>query len=83
MFIDNHFGLKDLIASQSQVIFPVDPDKPYTPLAIQDLCRATGSVLKNLDQHKDKTYHLASDRFSLGDLAKVGLFFFKKILADT
>ena len=73
MFIENHLGLKDLIASQFQIVCPVDPDKPYTPVAIQDICRAAGSVLQNLDQHKDKTYHLASDRFSLGDLAKVSL----------
>ena len=72
MFIDNHFGLKDLIASQSQVIFPVDPDKPYTPVAIQDICRAVGSIVQDVEKHKGKTYHLASDRFSLGDLAKVG-----------
>ena len=82
MFIDNHFGLKDLIASQSQIVFPVDPDKPYTPIAIQDICRASGSVLQNLDQHKDKTYHLASDRFTLGDLAKVSVFILFSVLSN-
>ena len=71
MFIDNHFGLKDLIATTNSVMFPVDPDKPYTPVAIADLAKVAGAILAEPELHKDKTYHIASDRFTMGELAKV------------
>ncbi len=71
MFIDNHFGLKDLIATTSSVMFPCDPDKPYTPVALSDLAKVAGAILSAPELHKDKIYHIASDRFSLGELAKV------------
>ncbi len=46
-------------------------DRPYTPVAVQDVCRAAGAVLRDPETHAGRTYHLASHRFSLGDLAEV------------
>ncbi len=73
MFIDNHFGLKDLIATTSSVMFPCDPNKPYTPVAIADLAKVAGVILAAPELHSNKTYHIASDRFSLGELTKVSI----------
>ncbi len=74
MFIDNHFGLKDLIATSNSVMFPVDPDKPYTPVAIEDLAKVAAVILSAPGLHQDKTYHIASDRFSLGELTMVSIY---------
>ena len=72
MFMDNLYQCKDLLESESVVAFPLDAEKPYTPVAVRDVCRAVGAILRNPEPHQDKIYHLASDRFSLGDLTKAG-----------
>ena len=69
--MDNHYRMKETIMSKSQVQYPVDPDKPYTPVAVLDICRATDAILRNPEPHVDKIYHLASDRYTMQDLSKV------------
>lgn len=71
MFMDSHYQLKEKITSQSQVTYPMDPDKPYTPVAIQDIASAYAAILRNPKPHLDRIYHLASDRFTMKELAKV------------
>ena len=74
--MDNHYQLKDSLTSTSRTdtefSYPLHPDKRYTPVAILDICRAAASVLQNPGGHTHKIYHLASDRFSMRELAKVG-----------
>ena len=69
LFIDNYFGFKDAIQGQSSIFCPVDPTKPYTPVAVGDAGKAAAAVLADPSKHANKTYKIISDRHTFGDVA--------------
>ena len=76
MFLDHHYQLKELLTTNSQFSYPLQPDRRYTPVAILDICRAVAAVFQTPGRFTHKIYHLASDRFSMAELAKVGNYFY-------
>ena len=69
-FVDNNWGLKDTIQGQSAIYSPVNPDKPFTAVVVEDAGNAIAAILSDYTKHTDKTYHIASDRYTYNDLAK-------------
>ena len=69
LFIENYFGFKDTIQGQSTVFAPVDPTKPYTPVAVGDAGKAAAVVLADPSKHINKIYNINSDRHTFGDVA--------------
>lgn len=69
LFIDNYFAFKDPIQGQSSIYSPVDPTKPYTPVAVADAAKAAAVVLADPSKHANKTYDINSDRHTFGDAA--------------
>jgi len=40
LFMENYFAARDSIVNQSCIYLPVDPAKPYTPMAVSDAGRS-------------------------------------------
>jgi uncharacterized protein YbjT (DUF2867 family) len=69
LFIDNNFGNKGSIVGQSAIYGPVSPDKPYTPVAVDDVGNASATILSDYSKHAGSHYTIVSDRFTHGELA--------------
>ncbi len=69
MFVENNFGFKDSIVGQSTIYAPVDPDKPFTAIAVGDAGKAGAVILADPSKHTNKTYTLVSDRYTFKDVA--------------
>ena len=69
LFIENYFGFKDPIQGQSSIYSPVDPTKPYTPVAVADAAKAAAVVLTDPSKHTNKIYLISSDRHTFNDVA--------------
>ncbi|KXJ25733.1 hypothetical protein AC249_AIPGENE2121 [Exaiptasia diaphana] len=46
---------------------PVDPNKPYTPVAAIDAGKAVALILINPAQHAGKTYNIVSNRHTMNE----------------
>ncbi len=68
LFIENNFGFKDPIVGQSMIYCPVDPEKPFTPVAVANAGQASAVILADPSKHTNKTYILVSDRHTFNDL---------------
>ena len=69
LFVDNYWGFKDSIKAQSTIYFPVEADKPYTPVVASDAGNAAAAILSSPTSHANRTYNLVSDRHTLKDVA--------------
>ena len=70
LFVDNNWGSKDTIQGQSTFYGPVSPDKPFTPVVVEDAGNAAAVILSDYTKHTNKTYSVVSDRYTHSDLAK-------------
>lgn len=70
-FMENYIlFMKQSIVEQGAIFYPVDPDVPFMPLALQDLGNVFATILVNPEKHANKTYRVYGDRHSHGDFAK-------------
>ena len=69
-FIDNYLKFKDDIIKKSSISSPLDPDKPFTSVAVSDIAKVAAKVLANPSQHANKTYNIVSDSHTLGDVTR-------------
>ena len=69
-FFENFWGFKDAIVGQGTIYSPVDPEKPFTAVAVEDAGVAAAVVLADPAKHAGKTYHILSDRQTHNDLAQ-------------
>ena len=69
-FVENLWLFKDSIAGQGAIYYPVDPDKPYTSVAVEDVGKAGAAILADPSKHAGKKYTLVSDRNTYNDVAK-------------
>ena len=69
IFIDNIWGNKDTIVSQSAFYAPQSPDKPAIYIAVEDAAKAGAAILANYSKHSGKRYTIQSDRYTNAELA--------------
>ena len=69
-FVENLWGFKDSIAGQGAIYCPVDPDKPHTPVVVEDAGKAGAAILADPSKHAGKTYTIVSDRYTYNDVAQ-------------
>ena len=70
LFVDNNWGFKDTIQGQSAFYAPINPDKPFTPVVVEDAGNAAATILSDYTKHTNKTYTIVSDRYTHNELAK-------------
>ena len=69
-FVENLWLFKDSIAGQGTIYYPVNPDKPYTSVVVEDAGKAGAAILADPSKHAGKTYTLVSDRNTYNDVAQ-------------
>ena len=56
-FMENYLlFFRKSIAEQAAIYFPVDPERPYMPLAAEDIGKFFAAILVNPEKHVNKTY---------------------------
>ena len=70
LFVENYWTFKDSIVGQSTIYSPVDPNKLYTPVVVEDAGQAAAAILADPTKHANKTYEIVSDRHTFGELAE-------------
>ena len=69
-FVDNLWGFKDSIVGQGAIYNPVDPDKPFTQVVVEDAGKAGAAILADPSKHAGKIYTIVSDRHTYNDVAQ-------------
>uniref|UniRef100_A0A1X7U149 NmrA-like family domain-containing protein 1 n=1 Tax=Amphimedon queenslandica TaxID=400682 RepID=A0A1X7U149_AMPQE len=69
IFIDNIWGSKDTIVSQSAFYAPQSPDKPAIYIAVEDAAKAGAAILTDYSKHNGKGYTIQSDRYTNAEFA--------------
>ena len=69
-FVENLWGFKDSIVGQGAIYCPVDPEKPYTPVVVEDAGKAAAAILADPSKHAGKTYNVVSDRITYNDVTQ-------------
>ena len=69
-FVENLWLFKDSIVGQGAIYYPVDPDKPYTSVVVEDAGKAAAAILVDPSKHAGKTYTLVSHRNTYSDVAQ-------------
>ena len=69
-FVENLWGFKDSIVEQGAIFCPVDPDKPFTSVVVEDAGKAGATILVDPSKHAGKTYAIISDLFTYNDVAR-------------
>ena len=69
LFVDNYWGFKDTIKSESTIYNPVNPQKPYTPVVVADAGNAAAAILSEPKHHGNMTYKIVSGRYTFEDVA--------------
>ena len=69
LFIDNTWGNKDTIVSQSAFYAPQSPDKSAIYIAVEDAAKAAAAILTDYSKHNGKGYTIQSDRYTNAELA--------------
>ena len=70
LFTENYWGFKDTIVNQGTIYCPADPDKPYTPVAVEDAGKAAAAILANPSAYANKTINVVSDRQTFNKVAQ-------------
>ena len=68
-FFENYFQFMGSIRQKLQFNCPVDPTKPLTAIAVDDIGFASAVILSDPGKHAGKKYNLGGDRHSYVDLA--------------
>uniref|UniRef100_A0A1X7U0I5 NmrA-like family domain-containing protein 1 n=1 Tax=Amphimedon queenslandica TaxID=400682 RepID=A0A1X7U0I5_AMPQE len=69
LFVENIWGSKDTIVSQSAFFAPQSPDKPAIYIAVEDAAKAGAAILADYSKHNGKRYTIQSDRYTNAELA--------------
>ena len=69
-FVENLWGFKDSIIGQGAIYCSVDPDKPHTPVVVEDAGKAGAAILADPSKHAGKVYTIVSDRYTYNDVAR-------------
>ena len=69
-FMENYWAFKDSIVSQGKIFNPVDPEKSYSTVVVEDAGKAVAEILVNPMKYANETLNIASDRHSYYDVAK-------------
>ena len=69
IFVDNIWGSKDTIVSQSAFYAPQSPDKPAIYIAVEDAAKAAAAILTDYSKHNGKGYTIQSDRYTNAEFA--------------
>ena len=69
-FLENLWGNKDSIKGQGAIYSPVDPEKPFTSVAVEDAGIAAAVILADPSKHAGKIYNILSDRQSFKDITQ-------------
>ena len=68
MFMENlHWFFKDTIVEKQTVCNPVDPDKPFAAIAIEDIGKASAAILVDPDTYSNKTLTLVGECHTYND----------------
>lgn len=68
-FFSNYWVFKGTIPSQSSIQFPVDPQKKYSPVVVEDAGKAAAAILVDPSKYRNATVTVVSDIHSYGDVA--------------
>lgn len=60
-FTENYWAFKDTIVNQGTIYCPADPEKPFTPVAVEDVGNALATILVNPSSYANKIINLVSD----------------------
>lgn len=69
-FTENYWAFRDTIANQGIIYCPADPEKPYTPVAIEDVGNATAAILVDPSSYANRVLNVVSDRQTFNEVAK-------------
>ena len=69
MFMENMWGRKDTIVSQSAFYAPQSPDKPAIYIAVEDAAKAAAAILTDYSKHNGKGYTIHCDRYTNAEFA--------------
>ena len=69
-FVENIWGFKDSIVGQRAINFPVDPEKPFPAVVVEDAGKAAAAILTDPSKHAGKTYNIISDRITYNDVTQ-------------
>jgi uncharacterized protein YbjT (DUF2867 family) len=70
LFTDDYWRFKDSIANHKTIYCPVDPEKPFTTVAIEDAGFASATILANPSIYTNKTVTVVSGRQTFREVAK-------------
>ena len=70
LFMDNFYAGAQSIKDSSTFYDPRDSNKLFTPIAVNDVGKASADILANPKGHHNKTYKLVMPGFTLQQLAK-------------
>jgi uncharacterized protein YbjT (DUF2867 family) len=69
-FVENLWGFKDSIVGEGAICSPVDPEKPYQAVVVEDAGKAAAAILTDPSKHAGKTYGIISDCITYNDVAQ-------------
>ncbi|XP_041379587.1 LOW QUALITY PROTEIN: NAD(P)H azoreductase-like, partial [Gigantopelta aegis] len=70
LFVDNKLGIQRYHSGPVYLLWSLSPDKPFTPVVVEDAGNAAAVILSDYTKHTNKTYSVVSDRYTHSDLAK-------------
>ena len=70
LFMDNMYASAQSIKDESTFYDPRDPTQAFTPIAVNDVGKASAEILANPTKHKNKLYKLVMPGFTLNQLAE-------------
>ena len=69
-FMENNWQYKDSIVNQGAFYGPVDPDKPFSIVAVEDAGKAAAAILVNPSSYANKFFQIVSDRVTYNSMAQ-------------
>ena len=69
-FVENLYGFKDVISSQSTITYFLDPTTKFAQIVVEDAGKASAAILANPSKYANRTLELTSDINSYNDIVK-------------
>ena len=69
-FVENLYGFKDVITSQSAVTYFLDPTTKFAQIVVKDAGKASAEILANPSKYANRTLELTSDIHSYNDIVE-------------
>ena len=70
LFTDNFWGFKDTIVKQGAIYCPVDPEKPFISVTVEDAASAGAAILVDPSSYANKTVKINSNLITYNEVAK-------------